>query len=83
MKQIPVVPSVGILMYVRVYNKPDIAYTVSVLGRSYLNPWWNTGKNQETDEIPYSLNIILTFSSNGDLCIVGYVYSNLAGTLMI
>ena len=81
MKNIPYALVVGSIMHVQVYNRPDIAFVVSMLGRYQSNPgmdhWRAT--NKVLRYLQGTKEYMLMYKRTDNLEIIGYSNSNFAG----
>ncbi|XP_070005939.1 secreted RxLR effector protein 161-like [Nicotiana tabacum] len=81
MKDIPYASLVGSLMYVQVYTRPDIAFTVRMLDRYQSNPGldhWKVGK-RVLRYLHGTTDFKLTYKYSDSLEVIGYSVSDLGG----
>lgn len=82
MKQISYTSEDESLIYPQVCIGPGRAYIASMLGRFQSNLGWTTIK-KVIKYLQRTKSFMLTYNSNNDLNIVGYIGSNFLGNLVV
>ena len=81
MKNIPYASAVGILVYLEVCTRPDIAFAVGMLGRYQSNPGiehWTAAK-KVMRYLQGTKDYMLTYRESGHLDLIGYTDADFAG----